>query len=413
MHALFYNIVIILFFLLTSSQCDFDFDCFELRQSTYYNLDLYVVEASSDDYTNFETIRELNFSRLKKYPELTKDIAIENRLSFDNKVLITENGFDFSLINFTSASQSPEIFTSSDILTIEKPDLVTTSHFDYYPQQKIIRTFYGTDPANGISISQYSFVNSLDPNTLEEDTLKIIRSEVKDDSIFIEKKIYTLRYDPHSDATYFVLNQRYRDYNPTSEPRYDWSPSDKKEIFIMKLYDNHTLDTLSALPDQISYPPLLTISENFLFLHTYNSFLMYDKAGNYIRTMNDVINPHFSTSGNSLTYSNYKMYYNIVENYTIDLSQYVSDISFSQPHEDFILIMEKDQRLHMFSIEQNKIIQSISIFNMPTVEKRRDKVSQLSIYFPVLTEDNKIRLIFTELHYKDDPSDNCEIYPNI
>lgn len=136
---------------------------------------------------------------------------------------------------------------------------------------------------------------------------------------------------------------------------------------------------------------------------------MYDKSGNVIRTIEGVVQPHFSSSGNSFTYNNYKMYYNIVEDYSVDLSQYVSDIIFAQPNEDFILIMEENLSLHIFSIEQSKVIQTVGFANMPYIEQRRDKVSQLGMYFPVLTEDKRIRMIFTERFYKDEPDDGCVI----
>ena len=87
------------------SDCDFDFDldCLETKQNTRYYLDIMILEAPPP-YDSFDIISSSKINKLKKLPGLHKNIEEyrSTQLTSDQSTLISENGFDFSLINLAS-----------------------------------------------------------------------------------------------------------------------------------------------------------------------------------------------------------------------------------------------------------------------------------------------------------------------
>jgi len=394
------------------SDCDFDFDldCLETKQNTRYYLDIKILEAVPP-YTQFNSLSSSKINKLKKFPGLQKNIKEYNSTQYtsDQSTLISKNGFDFSLINLSPNNSGISPFIESDIVTVSENSLIALGFFDYHTADKQIlkigdkllerqSTYY--------KIKSSSLV-TLDPRTLDQTTLMTFTSELND-SLFVEKTIERLKYGVDSKSVFLVLKEEsYHLESPNQNPD-DWEQG-TSQLSLLNLSNGNNLDTLFKFtPVKFDYIRSLQVTNDYVIVNKSDSIYIFDLNG----SIENIIRGSFpkSYSGiNSFTYNGGKDYFNIEENYSINLSQYVENLTSSNPYDDIILITEGNTLLHIFSIPKKEIIQTISLDDLPPVSQSKDKINSLGLYHPILTSNNLLRLIYIDSYYNDDPDDDCEI----
>lgn len=386
------------------------FDCFNLRHNTRYYMDIYILE-SAPPYSKFQSISSSQISKLHKFPGLNNDIKeyYSSIYTSDLSTLIAENGFDISLINMSSENRKISPFTDSDIITRDETGLSLLGFFYYQPQSKeffINLNEFVEDQVAYYKIKSSSLVK-LNPNTLAKDTLLTFEGEFND-SLFVEKDISRIIYSTHQQLIIFELNETtYSLDTPNQKPDY-WT-REQVESTLYTLNQFNEINTLYAF-DKKDYL-------NYYWMQVTDDYLIYEEDDslqiiNFDGTSTNKIlgNRPKSYSGiNSFTYNKGKRYYNIDENYSLDLSKYVENISSANPYEDVILITESNTKLHLFSIIDKKVIQTINLNNLPSINYKKDNFNTTGLYHPLLTKDNKLHIIYIHSYYYDDPNDDCEI----
>lgn len=392
--------------------CDFmpAYECFELRQNTKYYTDVYILEASPP-YHKFDVLSNSQISRKKEFSDLHKDIKKHRSTLYtsDLSTLISENGFDVSFINMSTEYRSKFPFNDSDIITVDDVSVGLFAFFDYQPESKeIIATANEfVEGQHAYSKVKSSSLLALNPSTLSEDTLLTFDSELND-SLFIEKDISRIIYSSYQQLIIFELNKTtYYIDTPNQKPD-DWEKG-QIESSLYTLNKNNELNLFYTFDKRIyNHYNWMQVTDDYLIYKDDSLLYLINFDGTLTKTMWGHT-PKSYSGINSFTYNEGINYYNIDENYSLDLSQYVENISSANPSQDVILITESDTKLHLFSIPDKKIIQTITLSDLPSINYKKDNINYLGLYHPILTSENKLRLIYIHNYYYDDQNDDCEI----
>lgn len=396
------------------SDCDFDFDldCLETKQNTRYYLDIMILEAPPP-YDSFDIISSSKINKLKKLPGLHKNIEEyrSTQLTSDQSTLISENGFDFSLINLSPNNRGIAPFAESDIITMSESSLIALNFFDYRTSDKHIlkrsnELLEGQSTYFKIKSSSLALLN---PETLNQTIVMDFISEIND-SIFIEKELERIWHNPINESIIIGLREENYFLEFQEQAPDDWKQG-MNQLSIIRLNDQNNIDTLvkyapsfhndnSYLRSIQSTKDYLLVSKDSIYIYNLDGELITIEAGRYPKAYSGI---------NSFTYFNGNYYYNIETQNIIDLSLYVDNITSSNPYDDVILITESNTRLHIFTLSDKEVIQTISLDDLPAVSQSRSKINSVGMYHPILTSDNSIRLIYIDSYYNDDPNDDCEI----
>jgi hypothetical protein len=394
------------------SDCDFDFECIEKNQNTRYYVDIRVLE-SSPPYSDFQEVLTTQSSRAKYFPKLKDTIKKSSRTrhSANQNTLLIEEPLDHLLLNLSTSNSNKPPFTNSDLVRIDESGLISLRHFDYRTtdEKVIMHENEILENQNAYYKLKSSSIITLDLVTFEKTTLKTFESDLND-STFIEKSILNIHYSPVIESIIFALEETtYRIDSLDNNPD-DWSLV-LNQTSVLKLDQNFQVDTL------VKYEPRtegkyftlgnIQTTRDHLIVGE-DSIYIYDYEGNLQRAITGVYPKSYSLI-NSFTYNHGTWYYNIEEDYSINLSEYVDNITSSNPFEDLILITEEDTDIHIFSIVDRKIINSISLNDLPPVPQKVGKINSTGLYHPILKNDDTIQFLYLDNHYFDDPSDDCEI----
>ena len=320
--------------------CDFDFECLEKHENTRYYVDIMILE-SSPPYSSFNEVLTVQSSRKKYFPRLKDAIKETNRTRYsaEQDILFIEESLDHILVNTSSLNNKPP-FTDSDLIRIDMTGLINLKHFDYRASDEkiIMHDIEILENQNVYYKLKSSSITALDLDSFQKSVIKTFESELSD-STFIEKSVGNIHYSPVNESIIFALEETTYHIDSLDNNPDDWSLV-LNQTLVFKLDHNLQIDTLAKYEPRTmgkyfnlgsiqTTNDYLIVDEDSIYIYHFDGSLQQSVAGYY---------PKSYTLINSFTYNNGTKYYNIEEDYSIDLSEYVNNITSSNPYEDLILI---------------------------------------------------------------------------
>lgn len=249
---------------------------------------------------------------------------------------------------------------------------------------------------------------------IADSTLLSFKPEFYDSTKYYSYEIHVPRYRPNGDVV-FILKRT--SYLITED-------STGTEYFHNQFSVNHTVYLLER--GEQARPLFQLSNDNFnayradlrvradkigvVYESGYEKyhFTLYNFQGE--KLYDNVINKHvvIGKDGRSFTTNDGKYYRRLTDNKEIDLSSYYDNVTYAQPYENRVLVVQKDSTINFFDVEKQSTTYSVDLSQMPQVNTSPAKQNVLTIGYPLLAEDGSLYLLYMDNYYFDDPDDPCD-----
>ncbi len=385
---------------------DCDNECYEMRNENVKHLEFKIIETDFDA-SIFEVLRTPIIKRTGKDIRLNDyfDDLYLHDITFDKSGLIFDRGTGLYVLDFSSINHFHPFFSDTSIKGLIDPfNFSDDIDFSLASIGLLANPDYETNPHLPFSNTEY-YLASLDNSFEIADTIFVSRDEFLESDLYVARKIEDPSYDLSTGTAIFKLSEDYYSYDTTSTQNSYYGNLIESKYHLLSQNPDLSVDTLiNSSSLDFSY----IITENYFFLTTNNETHIHTKDGNYLKSVNyGPVTP--SQSGLTfITESGDQFVYTRTEE-SIDISIHNKNGTYYATNDEYLLIVQENKYIDIIQIPDNELVGSITTNKIPGLTLSVDKRSTLKMFFPVFTSNGKIRFLFADSYYIDDPYDDCEI----
>lgn len=275
-----------------------------------------------------------------------------------------------------------------------------TSIYHDYESHKAENPFNG-DTVNTAMSSLYKFDHNLKntemllrygPIFLDSSTYKITRTF--DQRYTFDNEILVVAGD-------VTFNLQYDE-----DLDYYYSIDKSRQMYLFKLNEDLSLDTLFTVPDDESQFPYLEsyISAERILLTNGGNTYQFNKSNRELKFLYEGSTPqNMAIDDLSLTFDKGTKYYSFLENEVIDLSDYFNDIKYSIPYKNLVAVQvySAPDKLYVINLDSKSVINTISSDELPEFNSVSGN-SSFRIENPVFTKDGDLIFMHIRQTYLED-----------
>lgn len=410
--------ILLLALLIGSSGCiDVGDGCYGGDEYTAYTVDLHVVESDAS-WQHFSEVRNMEFHSSDQEPAIYSAFDQDSRYSSDGSALAL-NTLEVRFLHYGVADAPDDSLWQERETVYIYPGYHHFTDTDIYPprHQVVFPTLiFDTlnNPYTGRSYTRRLIESTLDmQSTLGEspDTLLSYKAAFYDSTKYKSIEVVVPRFDKQGNIIFIAKESRYKITSDSSAQRFYYNLY-YQENWLLRLHPDHSLDTLFEFPPILdnNYTNVndLQYTPHTVAIKVSNSLYIFNSAGKQLFHTDEAGNFMMSTDGSAVTYGNGRYYHRFSDDKQLDLSGIVPDITFAQPYAQQVLVTQKDSALQVVDVNAEKVVQTVTAAQLPPLPHRTGKISTTGIYYPLLTPDHHLRMIYSDSYYIDDPNDPCD-----
>lgn len=413
------NILFICLLLLLSGCLDLP-NCMGGYEYTTYNLDLHVVE-SDESRSEFSIIRTMQFQAYDSRPDVIYDLMETGRFSSDGSALILGD-YDARFLNFGPSDAPSDSIWDNNQAVIETLYSVDMARIDIYPPDAGAaygKTIYDTlhNPFNNHSYGDKITEARLQLQSLPSGTQHtqiLFETTFLDSSEYRTNQTLAPRYDKEGHILF--MSSRVDFKIPDIADSNGDHTIKEQEHWLVRLMADGSRDSLFMMPEQFhtSYTQYghnikIYYGEGVIAVSNNSTLFVFNESGHQLLTIDEPGNVKMSPDGRAFSYKDGKKYYRLTDGRQIDLTDVVSKVVYQQPYKEELLVMSAEDKVYVVDADDGTITQTITIGgDLPILAHKKGKESTKWIFYPVFTPDDKIRLLYADSYYFNDPDNPCD-----
>jgi|GEM_PF-2626514 len=410
--------ILLLVLLISASGCgDIMNGCYGGDEYTPYTLDLHVIESDAPSLQHFSEIRMMEFITYDQESDIYRALGHGIRYSADGKALALNTQevtfLHYGVVDTTDYTLWQDRETEgvySGFYNMLDADIYPTSHELAY-HKEINDTLKNL--STGQDYTRRLIQSSLFMHTvLDKGVKKLLsyKAAFYDSTRYKMTKVVTPRFDAQGNILFIAQTSYYKITSDSSAQNFYYNLN-YQENRLLRLHPDSMLDTLFEFPVTLnnSYPNIkdMRYTNSAVAVKVDKSLYIFNSNGKELFHAGNAGKFMMSADGSAVTYDNGRYYHRFKDNKQMDLSRLVSGINFAQPYNQRVLVMEKDSALHIVDVNKDQVVHTVTDAQMPRLPIPGGKVSTTGIYYPLLTPDDNLRLIYSDEFYINNSNDSC------
>jgi len=391
--------------------------CIGGDEYTPYSIDLHVVELNAS-LKQSTAVRTMKFRSYDQDPDIYSAFGQGVRYSADGSALVLNNDNAQFLHYGVIDALDDSLWQEQESVSIYPGYHRFTTADIYPPRHEIIFSALNYDSLKNPYTGR-SYINRLSGSTLDMQsapgtTTKVLlsyKATFYDSTRYRSTEVVTPRFDEKGNVV-FIAKESYYKVTSDSTAQHFYFNLYYQENRLLRLHPDHSLDTLFELPTTVNSGYInvadMQYTPGAIAVDLNNALYIFNDAGDELFHADNTGKFMMSADGSAVTYGNGRYYHRFSDDKQLDLSHLVSDITFAQPYAQQVLVTEQRDTLHIVDVNTEKVIQTVTRDQLPDLVKNNHKHSITGIYYPLLTPDNHLRLIYLDYYYIDDPNDPCD-----
>lgn len=389
--------------------------CMGGGEYTLVTVDLHVIESDAS-WQHFSEVRSMEFTAYDQDPDIYSALDRDARYCADGSALALGTTFlHYGVVDAADDSVSQEWktmnaysnffyrFTDVDFYPPKHEFVVREDIYDTLKNVRTGQTFDRRTTGSRLDV-KYKSGGDLSP-------LLSFKATFYDSTKYQLTHIIAPRFDARGNIM-FVADRLYYKITGDSTGQRFYYNLNYQEDRLLRLHPDGVVDTLFRFPSSLENDNTqitdMRYTQNAIAIIKNGSLFVLRPDGQELFHTDNAGKFMMSANGSAVTYGNGRYYHRFSDDKQLDLSSFVSDITFAQPYAQQVLVTEKDTVLHIVDVNTEKVIQTVTPDQLPPLIQKKGKYSTTGIYYPLITPDNHLRLIYSDDYIFDDPNDPCD-----
>ena len=410
--------ILLLVLLIFSSGCNINIGgCYGGSDGpTAFTVDLYVVESDAS-LQNFTEVRKMKLTAYDQTPDIFEAFDQGTRYSADGSAMAL-NTVDITFLHYGVTDAPADSLWQAWQYTGVYPGYHYFTDTDIYPpaNQFVFSTQnYDTlkNPATGQNYTRRLTKSTLDIQSIRgktTETLMSYKAAFYDSNMYKSTKVVTPRFDGQGNIIFIAEQSYYKITSDSTAQRFYYNLN-YQQNWLLRLHPDQSLDTLFEFPRTLgnNYFSVFDMryTPNATAIQVGSSLYVFDAAGKQLFHADNAGKFMMSSDGSAVTYGNGKYYHRFSDDKQLDLSGLISGITFAQPYAQQVLVTEHDTTLQVVDVNTDKIVKTVTAAQLPPLPEQVRKISTTGIYYPLLTPDHHLRLIYSDSYSAGDSNTSC------